>query len=108
MGGGMNPKQNSIHQCLKFNYSSTVAGGGYCSYDDVIDADDVGRRRGLLWMCHAVADIADFDEAVVRVVDASDGSNVRVTDRRGSRPSQALGTVDGGSQASSSGIGSGS
>ncbi|KAL6013295.1 hypothetical protein ACLOJK_003787 [Asimina triloba] len=35
---------------------------------------DVDCRRGSLRTCHAVADIADFDEAAVWAVDAIDGS----------------------------------
>ncbi|KAL6013269.1 hypothetical protein ACLOJK_003761, partial [Asimina triloba] len=31
----------------------------HCSCDGVFNADDVGRRCGLLWERHAVADIAD-------------------------------------------------
>ncbi|KAL5980471.1 hypothetical protein ACLOJK_028379, partial [Asimina triloba] len=47
--------------------------GGYCRHDDVINADDVGHRCASLWACHAVADIADFDETAVRVVDVGEG-----------------------------------
>ncbi|KAL6013190.1 hypothetical protein ACLOJK_003682 [Asimina triloba] len=32
---------------------------GHCSCDGVFNAHGVGRRRGSLWTCHIVADIAD-------------------------------------------------